>query len=228
MSLHSLPRIRARITYIAGENILTLVAGFGFLLLVLLAILGPALVPYDPFASDAGAALQPPSVSHWFGTDDLGRDVFSRVVVATRLDLGIAVLAVALSFVFGSALGALAGYFGGWSDQLIGRLVDTIMAFPLFVLAMGIVSALGNTVLNVIYATAIINLPFYARVTRSEVNVRLGAGYVEAARMSGNGDFRVLIFHIFPNAVPTLMVQASLNMGWRFSMPPVSRSLASA
>ena len=131
---------------------------------MLLAILGPALVPYDPFASDAGAALQPPSVSHWFGTDDLGRDVFSRVVVATRLDLGIAVLAVALSFVFGSALGALAGYFGGWSDQLIGRLVDTIMAFPLFVLAMGIVAALGNTVLNVIYATAIINLPFYARV----------------------------------------------------------------
>ena len=130
---------------------------------MLIAILGPALVPYDPFASDAAAALQPPSVSHWFGTDDLGRDVFSRVVVATRLDLGIAVLAVALSFVFGSALGALAGYFGGWSDQLIGRVVDTIMAFPLFVLAMGIVAALGNTVLNVIYATAIINLPFYAR-----------------------------------------------------------------
>jgi peptide/nickel transport system permease protein len=88
------------------------------------------------------------------------------------------------------------------------------MAFPLFVLAMGIVAALGNTTINIVYATAVINLPFYARVSRAEVNVRRSTGYVEAAKMAGNGDFRVLAFHILPNVMPTLVVQASLNMGW--------------
>jgi peptide/nickel transport system permease protein len=209
-----LTQIVRRVSYLAGENLLTLVAGLSFLFLVFFATFGPWIVPYDPLASNAAAVLQPPSTAHWFGTDDLGRDILSRVVVATRLDLGIAVLAVALSFVLGNVLGSIAGYFGGWTDRIVGRVVDTVMAFPLFVLAMGIVAALGNTVINIVYATAVINLPFYARVARSEVNVRLGAGYVEAARMSGNGDFRVLALHIFPNILPTMMVQASLNMGW--------------
>ena len=203
-----------RFVYFAGENLLTIIAFICFVLLVVMGIFGHWLVPYDPLLSNAGATLKPPSIAHWFGTDDLGRDIFSRVVVATRLDLGIAVLAVALSLFFGSVMGACAGYFGGWADRIVGRTVDTIMAFPLFVLAMGIVAALGNTTINIVYATAIINLPFYARVARAEVNVRRDAGYVEAARMAGNCGFRILAFHIFPNVVPTLAVQASLNMGW--------------
>jgi peptide/nickel transport system permease protein len=121
---------------------------------------------------------------------------------------------VALSFVVGSFLGSMAGHFGGWTDRLVGRLVDTIMAFPLFVLAMGIVAALGNTIENIVYATAIINLPFSARLSRAEVNIRRNAGFVQAARLSGNGDMRVLWLHIFPNALPPMMVQLSLNMGW--------------
>ena len=149
-----------------------------------------------------------------FGTDQLGRDVFSRVIIATRLDLLISVTAVAISFIFGSLIGAVAGYFGGWFDKVSGRLIDTIMAFPLFVLAMGIVAALGNTVENIVYATAIINLPFYARVARAEVNVRRDSGFVHAAKLSGNSDFRVLALHIYPNTLPPMMVQASLNMGW--------------
>ncbi len=169
-----------------------------FALILLLALLGPWLVPYDPLATYAGEPLQPPSAAHWFGTDNLGRDLFSRVVVATRLDLSIALVAVALSFVFGSALGAMAGYYGGWIDRLSGRLLDTIMAFPLFVLAMGIVAAAGNTVENIVYATAIINLPFYARMARAEVNVRRNAGFVQAARLSGNRDWRILRCTSFP------------------------------
>jgi len=158
--------------------------------------------------------LSPPTLAHWFGTDALGRDILSRVIVATRLDLGIAVAAVSLSCVIGGLLGAFAGYFGGWTERLVGRTSDTIMAFPLFVLAMGIVAALGNTVANIVLATAIINLPFYMRVARAESSVLKNAGFVEAARLAGNGEIRVLFHHIIPNILPPMTVQVSLNMGW--------------
>jgi peptide/nickel transport system permease protein len=200
--------------YVLRENPVTVVA-FGLLGLILFAaVFGPSLAPHDPLASNAANALQPPSWEHWFGTDQLGRDVFSRVLVATRLDLMISVAAVALSFVVGSMLGSVAGYYGGWADAVIGRVTDTIMAFPLFVLAMGIVAALGNSVENIVYATAIVNLPFYIRVARAEVSVRRTAGYVEAARLAGNGDARLLALTIFPNILPPMMVQISLNLGW--------------
>lgn len=202
------------IRHVLSENPVTMVAAALFALFVLIALVGPALVPYDPLASNATSTLQPPSAAHWFGTDALGRDIFSRTMVATRLDLGIAISAVVLSFALGIALGLAAGFFGGWWDTLITRTSDTIMAFPLFVLAMGIVAALGNTVGNIVLATAIINLPFYIRVARAEANVRRGAGFIEAARLSGNGDVRILAVHLFPNILPPAMVQVSLNMGW--------------
>ena len=199
---------------IAKSNPLSMVAFGLFLLLVLIAIVGPHLVPFDPLASNAAMALQPPSATHWFGTDNLGRDVFSRVVVATRLDLSISVMAVLLSLLIGSLLGAVAGYAGGWADAVVSRVMDTIMAFPLFVLAMGIVAALGNTIENIVYATAIINIPFYARLVRSEVRIRRDAPFAQAARLSGMSHTRVLLFTLLPNALPPMMVQMSLNMGW--------------
>ncbi|MEX0731805.1 MAG: ABC transporter permease [Aquisalimonadaceae bacterium] len=199
--------------YVLGENPLTVVAFSLFLLMVVLALFGPFIVPYDPLASSA-SRLQPPSWAHWFGTDHLGRDVLSRVIIATRLDLLIAVSAVALSFIAGSVIGCLAGFYGGWTDRVISRCVDTVMAFPLFVLAMGIVAVLGNSVANVIYATAIINLPFYARVARAEISVRRSAGFAAAAKVAGNSDLRVLALHLYPNILPQMMVQLSLNMGW--------------
>ncbi len=202
------------VRYVATDNPVTLgaFALFGFFLL--LALFGPWIAPYDPLMSDTTVALKPPSAAHWFGTDSLGRDILSRIIVAAQLDFGIAVSAVFASFFLGSALGCLAGFYGGWSDRIIGRIADTIMAFPLFVLAMGIVAALGNSVANIILATAIINLPFYIRVSRTEVNVRRNAGYVEAARLAGNSDVRILALHLFPNVLPPMMVQISLNMGW--------------
>ncbi|MEO0644860.1 MAG: ABC transporter permease [Cyanobacteria bacterium J06650_10] len=200
--------------YVVSENAVTFGAFLLFFLLVLFALFGNAIAPYNPLTSNAAVALSPPTLSHWFGTDDLGRDILSRVIVATQLDLGIAVVAVALSFFLGSILGTCAGYFGGWTDRLISRLVDTIMAFPLFILAMGLVAALGNTVENIIYATAIINLPLYTRVIRSEVLTRREAGYIEAARLAGNGSLRIMALHLFPNVLPVMMVHISLNMGW--------------
>jgi peptide/nickel transport system permease protein len=200
--------------YVLRANPVTLIAFVMFAFIVLSAVLGPSLVPYDPLETNASRALQAPSWDHWFGTDNVGRDVFSRVIVATRLDLAISIAAVALSFVIGSVLGSVAGYWGGWIDAVLNLCLDTIMAFPLFVLAMGIVAALGNTIENIIYATAIINVPFYARLVRAEVNIRRNAGFVHAAKLAGNSDVRVLALHIFPNALPPMMVQVSLNLGW--------------
>ncbi|MBI1205746.1 MAG: ABC transporter permease subunit [Azospirillum sp.] len=204
----------AHTRYVLTTNPVTLVAASLFAVIVLAALFGPFLVPYDPLASTAGGALKPPSFHHWFGTDQLGRDVFSRVVMATRLDLLMSVSAVALSFLAGSLVGSLSGYYGGWIERVAGRLLDTIMAFPLFVLAMGIVAAAGNTIENVVYATALINLPFYARLASAEVAVRRNAGFVMAAKLSGNSDLRLLATQVFPNALPPMMVQVSLNLGW--------------
>src|SRR5437764_1523823 len=200
--------------YVIAENRVTGFAFGLFLLIVLAAVFGPYIVPHDPLASDTVDALKPPSLRHWFGTDQLGRDIFSRVVVATRLDFTIAVASVFLVFVMGGLAGVAAGFFGGWTDRIVGRLADTIMAFPLFVLAMGIVAALGNTVQNIILATAIVNFPLYARIARAEANVRRESGFVLAARLSGNSDFRIVLGQVLPNIMPIMVVQMSLTMGY--------------
>ncbi|WP_038966005.1 ABC transporter permease, partial [Bradyrhizobium diazoefficiens] len=158
--------------WILRGNPLTAVAAAGVFLFVLLAIFGPWIVPYDPVVSNVSEALQPPSAAHLAGTDQLGRDVFSRLVIAARLDLAIAVSAVGISFVIGAVVGSFCGYAGGRLDRGVGRFVDVMMAFPLFVLAMAMVAALGNRIENIVIATAIINLPFYIRFARAEVNVR--------------------------------------------------------
>jgi peptide/nickel transport system permease protein len=200
--------------YVLADNPLTLLAAVLFIGFCCVAVLGPWLAPHDPLASNVGPSLSPPSVKHWFGTDALGRDILSRVIVATRLDFIIALSAVLSSFAIGGFLGAAAGFYGGWLDRIVMRLCDMVMSFPLFVLAMGIVAALGNSVLNIILATAMVNLPFYVRVARTEAHVRREAGFVEAARLAGNSDLRILMMHVIPNALPPMMVQVSLNMGW--------------
>jgi peptide/nickel transport system permease protein len=200
--------------HIVSENPITGFAFGLFTLIVFAAVLGPWIAPFDPLASNTTSALQAPSTRHWFGTDQLGRDIFSRVIVATRLDFSIAVFSVTLVFVLGGLAGVTAGFFGGWTDKVVGRIADTIMAFPLFVLAMGIVAALGNSVTNIILATAIINFPLYARVARAEANVRRNAGFVQAARLSGNSEWRLLLTQILPNIMPIMAVQMSLTMGY--------------
>ena len=136
------------------------------------------------------------------------------IVLSAAAAIIIALSAVAISFSLGSTLGAACGFFGGWLDRITARLVDTLMAFPLFLLAMAIISVLGNSTANVVYATAIVNLPFYIRMSRAEAAQRRGAGYNEAARLAGFGRLRVLAAHVYPNILPPIMVQVSLNLGW--------------
>ncbi len=200
--------------WVLRGNPVTAIAAAGTLALALVAIVGPALVAYDPVASDVPLALQPPSAAHWAGTDQLGRDVFSRLVVAARLDLAIAVTAVGISFALGAVIGSLCGYAGGRLDRVVGRFVDVLMAFPLFVLAMAMVAALGNRVENIVVATAIINLPFYIRFARAEVNVRRNLGWVESARACGDSHVSVVLRFLLPNVLPAMAVQISLNLGW--------------
>jgi peptide/nickel transport system permease protein len=200
--------------FVLRGNPVTAIAAAGLLAIVLLALAAPWIAPYDPIASDVPAALQPPSAAHWAGTDQLGRDILSRILLAARLDLFIAVTAVGLSFVAGAVIGGFCGYRGGRLDRWVGRIVDVLMAFPLFVLAMALVAALGNRMENIIIATAVINLPFYTRFARAEVNVRRNLGWVEAARASGEGHLSVVLRFLLPNVLPAMAVQISLNLGW--------------
>lgn len=200
--------------FILRGNPITGIAAIGASLLIFVGIFGPWIVPYDPIVSNVQNALMPPSAAHWAGTDQLGRDVFSRIIVAAQLDLAIAVSAVGISFALGAVIGALCGYSGGKLDRAVGRFVDVLMAFPLFVLAMAMVAALGNRVENIVIATAIINLPFYIRFARAEVNVRRNLGWVEAARACGDSHVSVVLRFLLPNVLPAMVVQMSLNLGW--------------
>ncbi|MEA2773708.1 MAG: peptide/nickel transport system permease protein [Acetobacteraceae bacterium] len=200
--------------FVLRGNPITALAAAGLTLIILAALFSPWLAPYDPIASDVSHALQPPNAAHWAGTDQLGRDILSRILVATRLDLSIAVSAVSLSFIAGAIVGGFCGYRGGRLDRWVGRIVDVLMAFPLFVLAMALVAAMGNRVENIVIATAIINLPFYTRFARAEVNVRRNSGWVEAARACGEGHLSVVLRFLLPNVLPAMAVQISLNLGW--------------
>jgi len=202
------------IAYVLRSNPVTAFAASGMLLLVFAAIFAPVLAPYDPVTSNVSIALQQPTAAHWAGTDQLGRDILSRILYATRLDLLIAVSAVSISFAVGAVIGGFCGYRGGRLDRWVGRFVDVLMAFPLFVLAMAMVAALGNRVENIVIATAVINLPFYIRFARAEVNVRRNAGWVEAARACGDSHLSVVLRVLLPNVLPAMAVQISLNLGW--------------
>ena len=202
------------VLFVLRGNPVTAIAAAGVAVMVLIAIFAPWIAPYNPIVSDVSVALQPPSAAHWAGTDQLGRDILSRLIVATRLDLFIAASAVSLSFAAGAVIGGFCGYRGGRLDRWVGRFVDVLMAFPLFVLAMALVAALGNRMENIVIATAVINLPFYIRFARAEVNVRRNAGWVEAARSCGEGHFGVVLRFLLPNVLPAMAVQISLNLGW--------------
>ncbi len=182
--------------------------------LILVAGLAPWLVPFDPNATDLAHVQEPPSATHWFGTDQVGRDILSRVLVATRLDLAIAFSSVLLSFVGGTVIGGSAAFFGGLPDRAVGRVTDVLMTFPLFVVAMGLVAALGNSVSSIVLASAVVNLPFFVRLARTEIRTLKSLPFVEAARIGGNSGPEILFEFMIPNALPTLVVQVSTGLGW--------------
>lgn len=208
-------RRRARLAWRRlRRNSLSVVALGVIVLLTLLALAAPWVAPYDPDAPDAAVALQGPSLRHWLGTDLYGRDQLSRIVHASRIDLLIALSATALALATGGVLGALAGYRGGVTDQGVMRVIDAVMAFPSFILAMGITAALGNSTRNVVVAIAITHVPIYTRLIRGEMLRVREMEYAEAARTVGNRERRVIFYHLLPNCVPPVIVQATLAMGY--------------
>jgi len=197
-----------------SRNVMSLVA-FGVIGAVALAAVGaPVIMPYDPDAPDADHALEAPSLRHWLGTDLYGRDQLTRIVYAGRVDLLVALAATAIALSLGALLGAVSGYRGGWLDQLLMRVIDTIQAFPSFILAMGIAAALGNSVTNIVIAIAITHVPIYGRLIRGEMLRIREMEYAEAARTVGNRQRRIIFHHLLPNCFPPVIVQATLAMGF--------------
>ncbi len=181
-------------------------------LFVALAILAPMLAPYEPLRGQLGERLLPPSVGHWLGTDELGRDVLSRVLYGARISLQIQIAAVGLALVLGTLLGVVAGYVGRWPDMLIMRVVDIMMAFPGIFLALAIIAALGTGLGNVIIASAIFLVPQFARVVRGSVLTLKEKEFVEAARALGERDVTIILRYLLPNSLAPIIVQTSLRM----------------
>ena len=187
------------------------IVGLTFLVVLLVvAGLGRFVIPYDPNAVHPADQLAPPSSTYWLGTDELGRDVLSRVITAAWPAVQAGVLAVTIAGLVGSVTGMLAGYFGGWLDACIGRVWDTLLAFPAIFLAIGIVSVLGAGQFSGVLAIAIINMPVSSRLVRAVTVSARNADYVEAARALGCSDWRVMRGHILPNCIAPLIVQMAI------------------
>lgn len=178
----------------------------------LTAAVGPLLVPHDPYSQDA-ASFERPSLDHPFGTDRLGRDVLSRVVHGARISLGIGFAAVTIGVIGGSLLGVISAYYGGWIDYLLQRLVEVVLAFPLLVLLLVIVAAVGQSIQNVILIMGIVMTPIMSRIVRSIVFSEKEQPYIEAARALGATNMRVLFVHLFPSVLPLALILASLTLG---------------
>jgi peptide/nickel transport system permease protein len=186
--------------------------GLIVVIFVAVAVLAPALAPYEPLRGQLGARLMPPSAEHWLGTDELGRDVLSRVLYGARISLEIQIGAVLLALIAGLALGLVAGYVGRWPDLLIMRVIDVMMAFPGIFLALAIIAALGTGLANVIIAGAISLVPQFARVVRGSILTLREKEFVEAARALGTGDVTIIVRYLLPNSLAPIIVQTSLRM----------------
>jgi len=176
----------------------------------LLALLAPEIAPYDPLATSWSAIRKAPSAAHWFGTDEIGRDVLSRIVWGTRASLLAGVVSVSISLAFGIPIGLLAGYAGGWVDALISRMTDAMLACPFLILAIALAAFLGPSLTNAMIAIGVSATPIFIRLTRAQVLQVKVEDYIEAARAVGNSPLRIMWRHILPNIVPPLIVQSTL------------------
>jgi peptide/nickel transport system permease protein len=182
------------------------------LLTVMAAIVGPWVTPYDPSSQQLPLRLEGPSFVHPFGLDELGRDIFSRVLAGARISLAVGLIVVSISSLVGIFLGSIAGYFGGWLDDAISRTIDVLLAFPGILLAIALVAVLGPSLVNVVMALSVIGWVGYARLVRAQVLKAREFEFVQAARALGASTQRILFRHVIPTAVPAVMVQATLGM----------------
>ena len=178
-------------------------------LVVIAAILAPVIAPYDPIEQDFTLSLQPPSRQHPMGMDEFGRDIFSRVIFGARISLSVGAIAVAIGFFIGVPIGLFSGFYGGWLDAVVQRVVDALMALPGILLAIFVVSILGIGLQNAMIAVGISSIPIFARLMRSSVMAIKEETYLEAARAIGAGQVRILWKHILPNAFSPVLVQVS-------------------
>ena len=192
----------------------TSLIGFSIILLIVVtAILAPLVATHSPTAQSISDRYLAPSSEHYLGTDELGRDIFSRIIYGTRISIQIAIISVGISLVIGVILGGLAGYFGRWVDQVIMRMIDIMMAFPSILLAIALVAVLGPGLKNAMIAVGIVGIPQFARIVRSTVMSVKETEYIEAARAIGAKHGRILFRHVLPNSLAPIIVQASLGMG---------------
>lgn len=207
------PRPGQRVIVRFARNRIALAGASLVVLFVLVAIVGPLLSPYDPTKPVLASRLQPPSLAHLCGTDDVGRDLLTRIVYGARISLLMGVAAMAIACAIGVPLGMFAGYRAGWWDLAIMRGVDVLLTLPSVILAIAIVSVLGAGVSSVILAVGITAIPAFARLTRAVVLTLRTREFVQAARINGASDLRIFRLHLFPNVLPSLIVQISLGIG---------------
>jgi len=183
------------------------------IIVVVMALAGPLVSPFDPAAQELSLRLVGPTAAHWFGLDELGRDVLARVLSGARISLLVGLIVVGVSSIVGTVMGAVAGYFGGAIDDIISRVIDILLAFPGLLLAIAIVAVLGPSLVNVVLALTIIGWVGYARLVRGQALRVRELEYVSAARASGAGTKRILLHHVIPAVLPAVAVQATLGMG---------------
>jgi peptide/nickel transport system permease protein len=200
-----------RLGYFLRRNPRVLLGGAVVAFLILLAIFAPLIVPYDPIDVDPTQGLEAPSLKHWLGTDDLGRDVLSRVMMGARVSLTVGIISVVIGLVLGVSIGLAAGYLGGAVDLLAMRVIDALLAFPALLLAISITAALGPQIWNAMIAIGIVAIPAYTRLTRAQVLSVREREFVTATRAMGATGSRIVFKHILPNISNSLVVQASLS-----------------
>jgi peptide/nickel transport system permease protein len=183
---------------------------FVVIFLIAVAVLAPWIAPYDPTQTSFGQVRKPPSWLHWFGTDEVGRDVLSRVLFGARASLSAGLVSVGIAVGAGVPLGLLAGYAGGWVDTVLSRMVDAMLAIPFLILAITLAAFLGPSLSNAMIAIGVTSTPVFIRLTRGQTLGAKVEDYVEAARAVGNPHWRIALRHVLPNIVPPLLVQASL------------------
>jgi peptide/nickel transport system permease protein len=197
--------------YFLRRNPRMIVGGLIVLAWLFVAAFAPFIAPYDPIKVNVIDSLQPPNPSHWLGTDDLGRDVLSRVMWGSRISLSVGLISVSIGLLVGTSLGLAAGYLGGKFDLFIMRGIDALLAFPALILAIAITSALGPQIQNAMIAIGIVAIPAYARLTRGQVLAVRAREFIVAARTIGASPLRIVLRHIFPNVMNALIVQATLS-----------------
>lgn len=194
------------------RNPLALVGAVLILLFVVVALAAPWVAPYDPLELDLIAPFEPPSPDHLLGTDNFGRDILSRLIHGSRISLFVGIIVVGIASVLGTLLGLIAGYYGGWLDGLVMRAVEIFYAFPFLILVIAVIAVFGPSIFNVMWVLGVVSWPVYARLIRAQVLALRDVDYVEAARASGVGSWRIMLRHILPNALTPLLVTATFGI----------------